>query len=76
MDKDLYVLTAVFVGEGLFGQAGAHGVEAVERGLLRDLIALSGEGEPVVGDRQLEVLGHLVLVEHGADGHADLGRAA
>ena len=37
---------------------------------------LSGEGEPVVGDRQIEVLGHLVPVEHSADGHADLGRAA
>ena len=64
------------VGEGLFGQAGSHGIEAVEGDLLRDLLMLSGEGEPVVGDRQIEVLGHLVPVEHSADGHADLGRAA
>ena len=29
-----------------------------------------------VRDRQFEVFGHLVLVEHGSDGEADLPRAA
>ena len=31
---------------GLLGQAGAHGIEPVERGFLGDLLDLSGEGEP------------------------------
>ena len=32
---------------------------------------LSSYGEPVVGDGQVQVLGHLVPAEHGADGHTD-----
>ena len=66
----------VCVGETVLGQARAHRVEPVEGGFARDLVALSGEDEPVVGNGQIEVLGHLVPAEHGADGHADLGRAA
>src|SRR5271165_5328024 len=56
-----------------FGQAGAHGVEAVEGGLLGDLGGLAGEGEGRVGDVEREVLGHFMLADDGADGEADLG---
>jgi hypothetical protein len=41
-----------------------------------DLVVLAGEGEVTVGDGEREVLGHLVLADHGADLETDLGFAA
>ena len=58
------------------GQAGTHDVEAVECRFHGDFIGLSGEAEPGVGNVEGEVLGHLVLVEHGADLEADFSFAA
>jgi hypothetical protein len=49
--------------------------EAIERRLGGDLGGLAGEGEARVVDLEGEVLGHLVLVEDGADREADLGGA-
>jgi len=63
------------VVERLLGQAGAQGVEAIERGFLGDLVGLSDIHETRVRYREFEMLGHLVFVEHGADGHANLRRA-
>ena len=39
-------------------------------------LGLAGEAEAGVGNVEGEVLGHLVLVEHGADREADFGFAA
>ena len=37
-----------------------------------DLGGFAGEGEGRIGDLDSEVLGHVVLADHGADRHADL----
>src|SRR5246127_3379788 len=58
------------------GQAGAHDVEAVECRLHGDFIGLSSKAEAGVRNVEGEVLGHLVLVEHGADLEADFSFAA
>jgi len=64
------------VCEGRFRQAGSHGVETVERRLLGDRLGLASVSEACIRYREFKMLGHLVLVEHGADGQADLRRAA
>src|ERR1700687_5719735 len=46
--------------EGLFGQAGAQHVDAVEGGLGGDRVVVAGERERFVGDGEGEVFGHLV----------------
>ena len=49
------------------GKAGAHDVDAVEGCLGSDLRGLASKAKAGVGDVEGEVLGHLVLVEHGTD---------
>ena len=62
--------------EGGGGQAGADNVDAVQRHLGGDRLGLAGDGEAVVGDRQIEVLGHLVPIQRGADLQRDFRRPA
>ena len=42
----------------------------------RDLGGLARDREALVGDRQHEVLAHLVLLTHGTDRKSDFGRTA
>src|SRR3981189_933736 len=49
--------------EGLFGQAGAQHVDAVEGGLGGDGLGVAGERERLVGELDGGVFGHLVVVE-------------
>src|SRR5271166_6880235 len=53
-----------------------HRLKAIESGFLGDGLGLAAEVEAVVLDRRLEGLGHLVLVERGADLQRDCGLAA
>ena len=53
-------------------QRGADDVDAVQRCLGGDGLELARTGERVLPDRQLEVLGHLVLVDDLAHAQADL----
>ena len=62
--------------ERLLWQAGTHDVDAVERCLGGDRGGLAMEREARVGDDEIEVLGHLVAVDDGADLERDLGLAA
>ena len=64
------------VVEGLGRQAGAHDIKPVSRRLGGDLIRLSREAEGGIGDLQIEMLGHLALVDHRADRERDFGGAA
>jgi hypothetical protein len=57
------------------GDGGADDVDPVEPGLLFDLRLLPLNGEAGVGDGDVEVLGHLVLVQDLAGLLADLGGA-
>src|SRR3984885_15986874 len=57
-------------------QAGTHYIYAIGGGFGGDLGRLAREGEAVIGDGEMEVLAHLVLLDHGADGERDLGRPA
>ncbi len=57
--------------EGVFGQAGAQHVDAVEGGFGGDRVVVGGEGEGVVGDLDGEVFGHLVVVDDLADPQRD-----
>ena len=50
----------------------ADDVDAVERGLSGDALVLAREGERVVADGELEVLGELVLVDDLAHTQPDL----
>ena len=54
----------IVLGQGVFGQAGAQYVDAIEGGLGGDALLVAGEGEGVVGDVEVKVLGHLELVAH------------
>ena len=54
------------------GDAGADHVDAVEGGLGVDLVVLAGDGEGGVGDGDVQVLFHFVLIGHGTDFQADL----
>jgi hypothetical protein len=52
-------------GIGVFGrQVGAHHVDAVERGFGGDAEGVLGEPERVVGDADLEMLGHVTPSQH------------
>src|SRR6202166_4167591 len=51
--------------------AGAHHVETIEQGLVVDRLAPALDDEIVVSDGDVEVLGHLVVVDDLADGDAD-----
>src|SRR4051812_2106600 len=64
------------VVERLGGQAGAYDIDAVGRRLRGDLGGLAGEAEGGAGDVEVEVLCHLVLVDHGTDRKCDLGGTA
>src|SRR6476660_2747842 len=63
-------------GQGLFGQAGAQHVDAVEGSLGGDRLAVAGEGEGFVGDLEGEVFGHLVVIDHLAHPQRDVVFAA
>jgi hypothetical protein len=63
------------IAERRLGQAGAHDIKPVGSRLGGDLGCFAGIAESVVGDRQTEMLFHLVGVEHFADGECDLGGA-
>jgi len=52
--------------EALGGHAGADDVDAVQRGLGGDLLDAAGDGQGGVGDLEVEVFGHLVLVDQRA----------
>jgi len=62
--------------KGFRRQAGAHDIEAVGCGFGGDLIVLAGETEAGICNIEAEVLGHLVLADHGADLQRDLGGAS
>jgi hypothetical protein len=55
--------------------AGTDNVEAVKACLRRDIGVVALPGKGVVSDADVEVLGHLVAVDHGADLEADSRRA-
>src|SRR4029453_11060438 len=57
--------------ERVAGEAGADRVDAVQRGLLHDLVLIPPPGDPAVGDLDDEVLGDLLLADHHAHGQAD-----
>ena len=61
--------------QGVVGHGGADDVDAVQGGLGLDLAGPAGDGQGGVGDRDLEVFGHLVFVDHRADPEPDLVRA-
>src|SRR6201981_2551023 len=59
-------------GVGLGGwQIGADHIDAVERGLGGDAEGVLGEAERLVGDADVEMLGHVAPSEHRADRLAD-----
>ena len=66
----------VVAAQGVFGQAGAQHVDAVQGGLGGDAVLVAGEGERLVGDLEVKVLGHLELVAHLAHPQRDLVLAA
>lgn len=55
---------------------GAHDIDAVERCFGGDGVGLARERQTGRGDGDVEVLGHLVSIEHGADLQADPGPAS
>src|SRR4029077_6853167 len=57
------------------GDGGAQDVDPAEGGFGVDLRLLTGDGEAVVGDRDVEVLAGLVFIDHLARLDADLRRA-
>ena len=61
---------------GLRRQAGADDIDAVGRRLGGNLGGLACKAEGGIGDVEIEVLGHLMLVDHLADRECDLGGAA
>ena len=64
-------------GIGLCGrQIGANHIDAVEGGLGGDAEGVLGEAERIVGDADLEMLGHVALSQHCADRLADRRGAA
>ena len=53
--------------ERFLRQAGAHDINSVQRRLGRDRRGLAMEREAILADHEVEVLGHLVPVDDGAD---------
>jgi hypothetical protein len=60
------------VVEAFCRQAGAHDIDPVTGCLAGDLGGLAGKVEGRIGDVEIEVLGHIVLVDHFADRKGDL----
>src|ERR1700694_1877329 len=56
-------------------QTRAQDIQAVQSGLLRDLLLLAPESKLIVLDVELEVLANLMVVVHFANAKADLGLA-
>ena len=52
-------------------EACTHDVDAIERGLGRNIVLVNVEIEVVVADNKREMLGHLVFVDDLADPHPD-----
>src|ERR1700745_476645 len=52
---------------------GANDIDAVETRLVLDLLGAPPEGQMAISDLDCEVLGHFLLVDHGADRQTDLG---
>src|SRR5689334_18612830 len=61
------------VVEALYRQAGAHDIDAVGCRLDGDLGGLAGAAEGSVGDVDVEMLAHPMLVNHRANRERDLG---
>ena len=61
--------------QGLGRQAGSDDGDAVPGCVVSDLSGFAGKGKAGIGDGQLEVPGHLVLVEDRPDPQADFGGA-
>src|SRR5579871_2439032 len=55
--------------------AGADDIDAVEARLFGDVLGTALEREMAVADIDVEVLGHFLFVDDGADRQADLGGA-
>jgi hypothetical protein len=55
---------------------GGHGIEAVERGFGGDRRGFAGDGEAVLGDIDVEMLGHVAAVDDGAGLAGEPGDAA
>ncbi len=53
------------------GQAGAHHVQAVQRGLGLDRLGLARVAQRRLGDRELEVLGHVEVPDHAPHAQGD-----
>jgi hypothetical protein len=60
----------------LSGHAGSDDINAVEALLFHDLFDLALPGEIAIGHLDVEVLGHLLAVQHRTNRDADLGGAA
>ena len=52
-------------------KVGAQDIDAVEHGLGVDLLGLALERQIIVGNGDSEVLGHLVVIDHGPDRERD-----
>ncbi len=63
------------VAERSLRQAGAHDIDAVERRLGGDRRGLAMEREACLADHEVEVLGHLVPVDDGANLERNRGLA-
>src|SRR5271166_1468877 len=55
------------------GRPGADDIDAVGGDLCGDLGGLAGEAEGAIGDVEIEILGHLVLVDDLTDREGDRG---
>ena len=55
--------------------AGADDIDPIKARLFGDALGTALEREMAVADIDVEVLGHFLFVDDGADGHADLGGA-
>jgi hypothetical protein len=53
--------------EGFGGQAGAHDMDAIGCRLGGDLGRFAGEADGGIGDVEIKMLGHLVLIDYRAD---------
>ena len=62
--------------ERFLRQAGAHDINSVQRRLGGDRRGLAMDGEAFFADHEVEVLGHFVPVDDGADLERNRGLAA
>jgi hypothetical protein len=56
----------------LEAEAGAHDIDAIRGGLGFDRVGFAREGEARIGDGQIEMFAHFMLVDHAADGQRDV----